>query len=128
MTASCLVHFLHAPRMPSLTVEEMPIKFLLSFQVSPSHLPSVFERFLSPLVLVVKNLLVSVGDIRDTSLIPGLGRSPGGGHGNPYQLFCLENLTDSGACQDSKESDMTEATYMHACTAVSQEVLTCSSD
>ena len=33
----------------------------------------------------------------DLGLIPGLGRSPGGGHGNPLQYSCLENPMDSGA-------------------------------
>ena len=33
----------------------------------------------------------------DLSSIPGLGRSPGGGHGNPLQYSCLENLIDRGA-------------------------------
>ena len=51
----------------------------------------------SQLVLVVKNLPVSAGDIRDTGLIPGSGRSPGGGHGNPLQCSCLENPMDRGA-------------------------------
>ena len=37
--------------------------------------------------LVVKNLSADAGDIRDTGLIPGLGRAPGGGHGNPLQFF-----------------------------------------
>ena len=36
-------------------------------------------------------------DIRDTSSISGLGRSPGGGHGNPLQYSCLENPMDRGA-------------------------------
>jgi len=36
-------------------------------------------------VLVVKNPPASAGDIRDTGFIPGLGRSPGGGHGNPLE-------------------------------------------
>ena len=39
----------------------------------------------------------SVGDAGDTSSIPGLGRSPGGGHGNPLFYSCLENLMDRGA-------------------------------
>ena len=39
----------------------------------------------SQVALVVKNPSASVGDIGDTGLIPGLGRSPGGGHGNPLQ-------------------------------------------
>ena len=43
------------------------------------------------MVLVVKNLPVNAGDIRDIGLIPGSGRFPGGGHGNPFQHFCLEN-------------------------------------
>ena len=45
------------------------------------------------LVLVVKkNLLpANAGDIREKGLIPGSGRSPGGGHGNPLQYSCLEN-------------------------------------
>ena len=37
-------------------------------------------------------------DVRDSGLIPGLGRSPGGGNGNPLQFPCLQNPMDSGAC------------------------------
>ena len=51
---------------------------------------------------------------RHKSLIPGLGRSPGGGHGNPLQYSCLENPTDRGAWQATvhrvAESDTTEVT------------------
>ena len=47
--------------------------------------------------LVVKNPSVNTGDIRDSGSIPGLGRSPGGGHGNPLQYSCLENPMDRGA-------------------------------
>ena len=49
--------------------------------------------------LVVKNLPANARDIRDTGSgsIPGLGRPPGGGHGNPLQHSCLENPTDRGA-------------------------------
>ena len=47
--------------------------------------------------LVVKNLPARAGDIRDVSLIPGMGRSPGGGSGNPLQNPCLENPIDRGA-------------------------------
>ena len=46
-----------------------------------------------------KNLSASAGDRRDTGLIPSLGRSPGGGHGNPLQYSCLENPMDRGAWQ-----------------------------
>ena len=49
--------------------------------------------------LVVKNLPANAGDTQDLGLIPGLGRSPGGGHGNPLQYPCLENPMDRGAWQ-----------------------------
>ena len=39
----------------------------------------------SQVVLVVKSLLANAGDIRDVGLIPGSGRYPAGGHGNPLQ-------------------------------------------
>ena len=48
------------------------------------------------MALVIKNPLAIAGDIRDTSLIPGFGRSPEGGHGNPLQDSCLENSMDRG--------------------------------
>ena len=38
-------------------------------------------------------------DVRDTGSIPGLGRSPGGGHNNPLQYSCLENPMDREAWQ-----------------------------
>ena len=47
-------------------------------------------------VLVVKNMSADAGDLMDSDLIPGLGRSPGGGHGNPLQYPCLENPMDRG--------------------------------
>ena len=43
------------------------------------------------MVLLVKNLPANAGDVRDELSISGLGRSPGGGHGNPLQYYCLEN-------------------------------------
>ena len=49
------------------------------------------------MVLVVKNLPANAGDIRDSGLIPGSGKSPGEGHGNPLQYSCLENPMDRGA-------------------------------
>ena len=51
----------------------------------------------SQVVPVVKNPPANAGDARDVDLIPGSGRSPEGGHGNPPQYSCLENPTDSGA-------------------------------
>ena len=51
----------------------------------------------SQVMLVVRNLPADAGDIGDLGLIPGSGRSPGGGHGNPLQYSCLENPVDRGA-------------------------------
>ena len=56
----------------------------------------------------------SASNAGDPSSIPGSGRSPGEGHGNPLQYSCLENPTDRGAWQATvhgvaKESDVTEA-------------------
>ena len=48
----------------------------------------------SQLSLMVKNPPANAGDIRDVRSSPGLGRSPGGGHGNPLQYCCLENPMD----------------------------------
>ena len=46
---------------------------------------------------MVKNLLVNAGKVRTVGSTPGFGRSPGGGHGNPFQDSCLENPMDRGA-------------------------------
>ena len=50
----------------------------------------------SQVVPVVKTLPANAGDVREAGLIPGSGRSPGGGHGNPLQDSCLENPLDKG--------------------------------
>ena len=58
---------------------------------------------------VVKNSPASEGDVRDMGSVPGSGRSPEGGQGNPFQYSCLENPMGRGAWQftGSQESDMT---------------------
>ena len=65
---------------------------------------------------MVKNPPANAGDMGS---IPGWGRSPGGGHGNPLQYSCLENPHGQRSLvgyspQGLKESDMTEATQ-HTC-------------
>ena len=64
--------------------------------------------------LVVKNPPANAGDTGDVGLISGLGRSPGGGNGNPLQYSCLENPMDRGAWRATvhgvAESNTTEAT------------------
>ena len=66
---------------------------------------------------VVKSLPANARDVRDVSSIPGLGRSPRGGHGNPLQYFCLENPMDRGAWQATVHTHRvrpTEQLTMHA--------------
>ena len=48
---------------------------------------------------MIKNLPANAGDIKDVDLIPGLGRSPEAGNGNPLQYSCLENPMDREAWQ-----------------------------
>ena len=66
------------------------------------------------MALAVKNPTANAGDARDLGLIPGWGRSPGGGHGNPLQDSCLENPMDRGAWRATvhrvTKRDMTEET------------------
>ena len=57
---------------------------------------SVIKYGTSQMALVLKNPLVSAGNIRDMGSIPGSGRSTRGGHGNPLQFSCLENPMDRG--------------------------------
>ena len=54
----------------------------------------------SQVAIVVKNPPANAGDSREAGSIPGLGRSPGVGNGNPLQYSCLENSTDRGAWWD----------------------------
>ena len=59
-------------------------------------LSTTFDVFAIYVVLVIKNPPPSARDLRDLGLIPGLGRSTGGGNGNPLQHSCLENPMDRG--------------------------------
>ena len=65
------------------------------------HIPNIIFPIswvdLASQVVVVKNLPANAGNVRDVGLIPVLGRSPGGGHGNPLHYSCLENPMDRGA-------------------------------
>ena len=51
------------------------------------------------MVLVVKKLPDNAGDTGDVGSVPGSGRSPGVGNGNPFQYSCLKNSIDRGAWQ-----------------------------
>ena len=74
----------------------------------------------SQVALVVK-IPPANAEAWDAGSIPGSGRSPGGGHGNPSQCFCLENLIDSGAWwaivhRVVKSWTQVQWLSMHACT------------
>ena len=87
----------------------------LGWGISYTWSKDVLNSYMSPLVLVVKEPPANAWDKRDVGSIPGLGRSPRGGNGNPLQYFCLENphgqrsLVGYGTW-GCKESDMTEYT------------------
>ena len=66
----------------------------------------------SQVALVVKNPPASAGDCWDVSSIPGSGRSPGGGHGNPLQCSCLENPMHGGAWQGSGSTGSQSWTWL----------------
>ena len=61
----------------------------------------LWSTWASQVVLVVKNPPAKARDLGDTDSIPGLGRSPGRGHGNPFQYSRLENPMDRGTLQTS---------------------------
>ena len=58
---------------------------------------SIIQNGLLKMAQWVKNPPANAGDTRDEGLIPGLGRAPGEGNGNPLQYSCLENPMDGGA-------------------------------
>ena len=60
--------------------------------IQPTHIKRA-----SQVPLEVRNLLANATDTRDTNLIPGSGRAPEGGHGNPLQYSWLENPLARGA-------------------------------
>ena len=58
--------------------------------------PLTHRYWASQVALVVNNPPANAGDIKDTGWVPGSGRSPGGGRGNPLQYSCLENPHGQG--------------------------------
>ena len=69
--------------------------FLLTLFIETTKVP----RGASQVALVVKNPPANPGDVGDAGSIPGWGRSPGGGQGNPLQYSCLESPMDRGVWQ-----------------------------
>ena len=83
--------------------------------ISQGLASTLFSTLLrSKRMLMVKNLHINSGSIRDSDSVPQSGRYAGGGHENPLQNSCLENPMDRGAWWATvyrvAESDMTEAT------------------
>ena len=74
-------------------VTRLQIRFFLFF----FHCLWVWRRGCIPGGSVVKNMPANAGDTEDAGSIPGSGRSPGAGNGNPIQYSCLENPMDVGA-------------------------------
>ena len=58
----------------------------------------------------------SAHDLGDPGLIPGLGRSPGEGNGNPLQYSCLENFMDGGTCWATVHGVAKSQTQLSDCT------------
>ena len=82
----------------------------------------LYRPWASQVMLVVKNLPAKAGDVRDKGLIPGSGRFPGEGNGNPFQYSCLENSMDCGAWQATvhrvaNSQTRLKQTSTYACTA-----------
>ena len=74
----------------------------------------------SQVALVVKNSPANAEEVRALGLIPGLGSSPGGGNGNPFQYPCLENPMDRGSgratVHEAAKSQTWQSTQVKACT------------
>ena len=74
-----------------------------------------------------KETACNAGDERDMELIPGWGRCPGGGHGNPLQYSCLENPMDRGGlegyspwgCKESETAESTEQSTAYGSDTIS---------
>ena len=107
--------------------------FLLSQEFFLKHLIISFWIMLwypstgSPHGTSSKEPTCSAGDTRDSALIPGLGRFPGGGNGNPLRYSCLQNLMDRGAWwaivhRVAKSWTQLKRLSMHACKGLEESV------
>ena len=112
------------PHFPSVVISFFPLPCFIKNVLKIFFLKTYFIFLLSfftrasQIVLVVKNLPTNVGDIRDSGSIPGSGRSPGEGNGDPLQYSCLGKSHAQGSlvhCSPwgNKELDTTEP----ACTS-----------
>ena len=87
------------------TKERINIIDYSSFEALKAHLKverkikTLSNGILGASQVALKNLPAEAGDIRDLGSVPLLGRSPGGGNGNPLQCSCLDSPMGSGAWQ-----------------------------
>ena len=79
------------PRSPALQADSLPAE--------PPGKPKGESYWASQVALVVKNLPANAGNLSDSGSVPGSGRSPGEGNGNPLQYSGLGNPMDRGAWQ-----------------------------
>ena len=98
----CITESLYCTLETNSTVNQLnsPVKFLKrdiqeNNQISIKESPQIFMGF--PGCFMEKSLHANAGDLRDTGLIPGFGRSPGGDNGNPLHYSCQENPMDREA-------------------------------
>ena len=96
------------------SVENIVNNYVISLYGDTSKQTYIILKCGLPRWLSGKEPTCNAGDAGDTGLIPGLARSPGGGHGNSLQDSCLEKPMDRGAWQGRKESDMAEHVCTHA--------------
>ena len=92
----------------------VPVFVLLQFNLFFYNLKKKKSTIIVTCFPVVKNLPANAGDARDTGSIPGSGRSPGGGNGNPIQYSCLENSMDRGAWQATVHGVAKSRTWLSA--------------
>jgi len=75
------------------------VRFVLLYAEPTQHCKAIILQLGFPGVASGKYPPANTGEARDIGSVPELGRSPGGGHGNPLQYFCLENPMDRGGLQ-----------------------------
>ena len=78
----------------NLGQEQAQGELVITQMLNWAHTNSLEAPPASQVVLTVKNPPANAGDVRELGSIPGSGRSPGGGNGNPLRYSCLENTTD----------------------------------
>ena len=105
----------------TLAIQDLTDIVLVPVAFGIQHNLHSFCRKASQVVLVVKNLPANAGNLRDMGSIPGSGRSPGGGHGNPLQYSLLENPMAGGLQSTMSQSQTRLSDLAQACKQVTHE-------